>query len=152
MRIVNQKDFAAGAIYVLAGGGFGIGAFNYTIGEAARMGPGYFPLCVGVLLVPGRAGHHGHRRAPPRGHRRPEAARPARRRRILGAVTLFGLLLQPAGLVVALAVLVVVSSMASHAFRWKGTLLNMVVLVAFSIGVFIEGINLQLPLWPTFLR
>ena len=51
LRIRNQKDFAAGVIYVLAGAGFGIGAINYKVGDAARMGPGYFPLMIGILLT-----------------------------------------------------------------------------------------------------
>ena len=51
MRIKSQKDFFAGLLYVVIGGGFAIGATNYTVGNAARMGPGYFPLLVGILLV-----------------------------------------------------------------------------------------------------
>jgi hypothetical protein len=70
---------------------------------------------------------------------------------VLGAVVLFGLLLQPMGLIVALAVLILVSSKASHEFSWKGALLNTVVMIAFSVGAFIYGINLQIPLWPAFL-
>ncbi|RYY95147.1 MAG: tripartite tricarboxylate transporter TctB family protein [Comamonadaceae bacterium] len=152
MRITNQKDFAAGAIYVLAGAGFGIGAFNYKIGEAARMGPGYFPLCIGVLLAV--IGFITMATAVRSTATRDDLKRPDLRAVawILGAVTLFGLLLQPLGLVLSLAVLIIVSSMASHAFSWKGTLLNTVLLVAFSVGVFIKGISLQLPLWPTFLQ
>ena len=50
MRIKSQKDFFAGLLYVVIGGGFAIGATNYTVGNAARMGPGYFPLLVGILL------------------------------------------------------------------------------------------------------
>ena len=50
-RIRNQQDVAAGLIYVLAGAGFSVGALNYKIGEAARMGPGWFPFWIGVLLV-----------------------------------------------------------------------------------------------------
>ena len=70
---------------------------------------------------------------------------------ILGSVVLFGLLLQPLGLVMSLAVLVMVSSFASHEFGWKGALLNTVILIAFSVGVFIRGIHLQIGLWPAFL-
>ena len=51
MRIKSQKDFFAGLLYVVIGGGFAIGATNYTVGNAARMGPGYFPLLVGILLA-----------------------------------------------------------------------------------------------------
>lgn len=150
-RIRNQQDVAAGLIYVVAGAGFSLGALNYKIGEAARMGPGWFPFWVGVLLVAvgfatGAAGMRAA--APEQKVKRPEVRSIAW---ILGSVVLFGLLLQPAGLVLSLVALVIVSSMASHEFSWKGTLLNTAVLVAFSVGAFIKGINLQIPLWPAFV-
>lgn len=150
-RIRNQQDVAAGLIYVVAGAGFSLGALNYKIGEAARMGPGWFPFWVGILLVAvgfatGAAGMRAA--APEQKVKRPELRSIAW---ILGSVVLFGLLLQPAGLVLSLVALVIVSSMASHEFSWKGTLLNTAVLVAFSVGAFIKGINLQIPLWPAFV-
>ena len=149
--IRNQQDVAAGLIYVLAGAGFSLGALNYNIGEAARMGPGWFPFWVGILLIAvgvatGASGMHA--KAAEEKVKRLELRSVAW---ILGSVVLFGLLLQHAGLVLSLAVLIVVSSMASHEFSWKGTLLNAAVLIAFSVGAFIKGINLQIPLWPSFL-
>ncbi|MCC2633574.1 MAG: tctB [Ramlibacter sp.] len=151
VAIRNQKDVAAGLIYVLAGAAFSLGALNYRLGDAARMGPGWFPFWVGVLLAAvGMATIAGGMRAnaPPEAMKRPQFGAMAW---ILGAVVLFGLLLQPAGLVLSLVVLVLVSSRASHEFTWRGALVNAVVLVAFSVGAFIKGISLQLPLWPAFL-
>jgi Tripartite tricarboxylate transporter TctB family len=150
-RIRNQKDVAAGLIYVLAGAGFSLGALNYKLGDAARMGPGWFPFWVGILLVAvGIATAASGMRASAAEERvkRPQLRSVAW---ILGAVVLFGLLLQPLGLVLSLAVLVIVSSLASHEFSWKGTLLSAAALIAFSVGVFIKGISLQIPLWPSFL-
>ena len=149
--IRNQQDVAAGLIYVVAGAGFSLGALHYHLGDAARMGPGWFPFWVGILLVAvGFATAAGgmRPRAVEEKVKRPELRTLAW---ILGSVVLFGLLLQPAGLVIALAALVIVSSLGSHEFSWKGTLLNAVVLIAFSVGAFIKGINLQIPLWPAFL-
>ena len=152
LRITNQKDFAAGVIYLVAGAGFGLGALNYKIGEAARMGPGWFPFWVGLLLallglvVAARALRPAAGSDP---LKRPDLRAMAW---ILGAVVLFGLLLQPFGLVLTLAVLVIVSSLASHEFRWKGALVNTVLLILFSTVVFIRGIHLQIPLWPSFLN
>jgi hypothetical protein len=151
LPIRNQKDVAAGLIYVIAGAAFSLGALNYRLGDAARMGPGWFPFWVGVLLAAvGMATiASGMRaRAPAESVKRPEIGAMAW---ILGAVVLFGLLLKPAGLVLSLVVLVLVSSRASHEFTWRGALINAVVLVAFSVGAFIKGISLQLPLWPAFL-
>ncbi len=151
VRIRNQKDFAAGLIYAVAGSAFSVGALGYTMGDAARMGPGWFPFWIGILLIAVGVATAAASLGP--GAAEDSLQKPQFRALawILGSVALFGLLLQPAGLVIALAVLVIVSSMASHEFGWKGTLANAVVLVAFSVGAFVKGINLQIPLWPGFL-
>ncbi|HEY0825186.1 MAG TPA: tripartite tricarboxylate transporter TctB family protein [Ramlibacter sp.] len=152
LRIRNQKDFAAGLLYVAFGAAFSLGALNYKLGEPARMGPGWFPFSIGILLVlvgllTASTGLRVD--APEEKVRRPDWRAIAW---IIGAVVLFGLLLQPLGMVVSLAVLVVVSSLASHEFTWKGALATAVALIAFSSAVFIWGIQLQIPLWPSFLR
>lgn len=150
--IRNQQDVAAGLIYVLAGAGFSLGALNYKLGDPARMGPGWFPFWIGVLLVAVGVANvaAGMRAHAPRQHvKRPEIGSIAW---ILGAVVLFGMLLKPAGLVLSLAVLVLVASRASHEFSWKGALLNAALLIVFSMGAFIWGIKLQIPLWPAFLQ
>jgi hypothetical protein len=152
LRIRNQKDVAAGALYVLFGAAFSLGALNYRVGDAARMGPGWFPFAVGVLLVlVGLVTAVSGMRpsATPETVQRPKFGALAW---IIGAVVLFGLLLKPAGLVLSLAVLVVVSSRASHEFSWRGALATAVALILFSTAVFIWGINLQLPLWPSFVQ
>ncbi len=152
LRIRNQKDVAAGALYVLFGAAFSLGALNYRVGDAAGMGPGWFPFAVGVLLVlVGLVTAVSGMRpsATPETVQRPKFGALAW---IIGAVVLFGLLLKPAGLVLSLAVLVVVSSRASHEFSWRGALATAVALILFSTAVFIWGINLQLPLWPSFVQ
>jgi hypothetical protein len=151
-RIRNAKDVAAGAIYLLFGAGFSLGALNYKLGDAARMGPGWFPFWVGVLLVLVGVATAVQGLKPGAGEERIKGLELRTVAWILGAVVLFGLLLVPMGLVAALAALVIVASLASHEFSWRGALVSAVVLIAFSVGVFIEGISLQIPLWPSFLR
>src|SRR3954452_13015481 len=51
MKIKSQKDFFSGLMFMATGIAFAWGATNYTIGEGARMGPGYFPLMLGILLA-----------------------------------------------------------------------------------------------------
>lgn len=51
MAIASQKDFLSGLMFMVAGGTFAWGATSYQIGEAARMGPGYFPFTLGLILV-----------------------------------------------------------------------------------------------------
>ncbi len=51
MKIKSQKDFYSGLLYTVVGAAFAYGAISYNIGTAARMGPGYFPLLLGVMLA-----------------------------------------------------------------------------------------------------
>ncbi|MDP3170649.1 MAG: tripartite tricarboxylate transporter TctB family protein, partial [Polaromonas sp.] len=51
MNIKNQKDFFAGLMFMGVGVAFAWGATNYNVGTGARMGPGYFPLMLGVLMA-----------------------------------------------------------------------------------------------------
>jgi hypothetical protein len=44
-------DVLAGGIFVLIGGAFVVGSLSYELGTPLRMGPGYFPLLVGVILA-----------------------------------------------------------------------------------------------------
>ena len=144
--IRHPKDFFAGLIFV----GFGLAAIiigsNYSLGTAARMGPGYFPRILGILLVV--LGAALSLRALkikgeplPKWHWRPTLV-------VLGSVIAFGVLVNHIGLVLATIGLVFASSAASHEFRPKEALLSGVLLAALSVGVFIFGLNLQLPIWP----
>jgi hypothetical protein len=45
------KDVLAGLVFIGFGLAFSVGATAYEIGTALRMGPGYFPLVLGGLLV-----------------------------------------------------------------------------------------------------
>ena len=51
MKIKSQQDFFAGLMFLVVGGGFAWGATTYNVGTGARMGPGYFPLMLGILLA-----------------------------------------------------------------------------------------------------
>ena len=147
----NRKDFAAGLLYLVVGAAFAIGSMNYKMGAADRMGPAYFPFWLGLLLaligvvvMAASLRSHATAEALPRFNWKPLAW-------ILGSVALFGALLPRLGLVVSLVLLVLISSRASHEFRWRGALLNAALLVAVCVGAFVWGLGLQLPLWPAFL-
>ena len=51
MNIKSQKDFFSGLMFMGVGVAFAWGATSYTVGNGARMGPGYFPLLLGVLMA-----------------------------------------------------------------------------------------------------
>src|SRR3989344_2695735 len=51
VKIKSQKDFFAGLMFMGVGVAFAWGATTYNVGNGARMGPGYFPLLLGILLA-----------------------------------------------------------------------------------------------------
>ena len=47
----SPKDFVAGLMFIAVGIAAIVIASNYTLGTAARMGPGYFPRILGILMI-----------------------------------------------------------------------------------------------------
>jgi hypothetical protein len=148
-RIRNPKDFWAGFLFVLVGIAALVLGSRYNLGTAARMGPGYFPRILGLLLI-GLGGTIALRALRTQG-----VAIPAWRLRptivVLFSVVLFGHIVTYAGLALSTVILIVIASTASSEFRWKEALISGVLLAALAVGVFIVGLKLQLPIWPTFL-
>ena len=151
LEIYSQKSFAAGLLYIVVGASVSYVSTGYTMGTAARMGPGYFPFWLGIILaVIGLVVLIQSLRI-----RTERDTIPHLDLRttiwVLGSVVLFGLLLRPLGLVLSLVLMVMLASMASHEFGWKGALLNAFLLLSIALGAFIYGLNLQLPVWPSFI-
>ncbi len=160
MNIKSQKDFFSGLLFMTVGIAFAWGATTYKVGDGARMGPGYFPLMLGVLMA------------------------------ILGAVItfkalvvetedgdkigswawkplffiiagnlMFGLLLGglpsikfPAfGLIAAIYALTLISAMAGEEFKLREVLVLATVLAVMSYVTFIMLLKLQFPVWPAFI-
>jgi uncharacterized membrane protein len=110
------------------------------------MGPGYFPRVLGILLIVLGAALsltalRGHGTPLPGWKWRPVSI-------VLLSVVAFGLVLTHAGLVLSTIGLIVVASTASREFRFRESLLSGVLLAALSVGVFVVGLKLQLPIWP----
>ncbi|SNS56118.1 Tripartite tricarboxylate transporter TctB family protein [Noviherbaspirillum humi] len=151
MRIKNQKDFWAGIMFLAFGAFFSGFGVTYNIGTAARMGPGYFPTMLGVLLmILGIVVSIGGTSKNAPEEKVAKFDWPILFL-ILGAVVLFGILLPILGLVVSLVLLVIISSYASHEFKWVAAILNAVVLTIMSYVVFAWALKLQFPLWPSFI-
>lgn len=51
MGSINRADLTAGVLFVVIGLGFGLTALGLDMGSTLRMGPGYFPMLLSVLLV-----------------------------------------------------------------------------------------------------
>ncbi len=160
MQIKSERDFFAGLMFMAVGGAFAWGATSYTVGTGARMGPGYFPLLLGVVLallgafivfeslvVDTEDGEKiGKFAWKPLGF-------------IIGANLAFGVLLGglpsvgiPAmGLIVGIYALVFIASLAGDQFRPKEIAILATILAIMSYLAFIKLLKLQFQVWPSFI-
>jgi hypothetical protein len=151
MRIKDFKDFCAGLMFLLFGAAFTLGATGYSLGSAAKMGPGYFPLILGGLLSllggiifvrslvnPSADGRVGQILLKPG-------------ILVFGSIAAFALLLKTAGLVVSIFAIILVASFASRESRFRDSVISAILLCAVSLAIFVYGLNLQIPVWPAFI-
>ncbi len=151
MQLRNKQDFWSGVMFVAIGVGFALGATNYSMGTAARMGPGYFPFWLGVCLALLGAIVTLTALSPKTEETEVEKFDWKIAIVVIGAVALCGTLLDFLGVYISVFLLVFISSMASHVFNWKVAAANGLFLVLFVWLAFIKGLGLIFPLWPTFL-
>ena len=172
MKIKSERDFWSGMMFVVVGVIFAVGATNYSMGPAcppndpcatslwARMsqlsahpGAGYFPLGLSVLvallgaIVLFKSLTIESEGGDPIGS---FAWRPLLI--IIAAIAVFGLILEPLGLIITIPVLIFMSSLAGDEFHWKGVAIAAVILTVFSWAIFVLGLKLTIPVWPWFAR
>ncbi|MCP3473324.1 tripartite tricarboxylate transporter TctB family protein [Bradyrhizobium sp. CCGUVB1N3] len=128
------------------GTGFAVLAPSYNLGTASRMGAGFFPLILGIVLAligvvitfKSIVGAE-------------DTVRALNWRGLvclLGAIVLFGALLRPLGLVLSLIVLVLLGGLANREFRWREGILLAAFLAALSSALFVYALKLPISLWP----
>jgi hypothetical protein len=160
VRIKSQKDFFAGLMFLVVGIAFAWGATTYNVGEAARMGPGYFPLVLGILLalLGGFIVFESLVVETEDGERigawawKPLVF-------VIGANVIFGIAIggipkigiPSMGLIVGIYALTFVASLAGDEFNAKQVAILATVLAAISYVAFILLLKLQFPVWPSFL-
>lgn len=145
MSFGNRQDMTAGAIFMLLGGTFAWSSHSLTFGSGAKMGPGYFPTVLSVLLfalgvaivVKGlRAEAGGAIQIP---------------WKLLAVVVAspvsFGLLLYPLGFPLAIASAVFLSTLASKRLSLTAAIATSLALAFMCWAIFARGLGLQLPLW-----
>ena len=160
MAIKSQKDFFSGLLFMAVGIAFAWGATNYTVGTGARMGPGYFPLLLGICMavLGGVITFKALVVETPDGDKIGSIAwKPLFY--IIAANLIFGILLGglpsiklPAfGLIMGIFALTFVASMAGDEFKFKEVLILAIILCVLSYAAFILLLKLQFPVWPAFL-
>lgn len=148
VRIGNKRDFFSGLMLV----GFGLAALliarSYRMGTLLRMGPGYFPVALSILLiligiiVSGLALRSDEVTSPKL------ALRPLLI--VTGATVLFGVFINGAGMLLTTVGLVVASRLARPGYPWLETVILAAGLSALCVAVFYFGIRIQMPLLPTW--
>ena len=160
MRIKSQKDFFSGLMFMGVGLAFAGGATTYNVGSGARMGPGYFPLYLGVLMmVLGAIITFQSLVVETMGGDKigKWAFKPLVL--IILANLVFGVLLAglpslgiPAmGLIIAIYALVFIASIAEAGWKVKNTFILATVLAIGSYLAFVMALKLQFPVWPAFI-
>ena len=160
MNIKSQKDFFSGLMFMGVGVAFAWGATSYSVGGGARMGPGYFPLMLGVLMaILGVAITFKSLVVETVGGDKigKWAWKPLVY--IILANLLFGVLLGglpsiklPAmGLIAGIYALTFVASMAETGWKVKNTFILATVLAIGSYVAFVLVLKLQFAVWPTFI-
>ena len=160
MKIKSQKDFFSGLMFMAVGTAFGWGATNYSLGTGARMGPGYFPLLLGILLaVLGVLILFKSLVVETEGGDKISKLAWKPLFFIIGANLLFGVMLgglpriglPPMGLIAGIYGLTIVASLAGDRFKLKEVLILATLLSILSYLAFVKLLNLQFPVWPTFI-
>jgi hypothetical protein len=160
MKIGHQKNFWGGVLFIVIGGMFALIAkglrlgdnvllAGYAMGTPARMGPGFFPFYLGLMLVilgmiiasTGLKHHGGDDGRVEKFHWGPILY-------VLLSVVMFGLLLKPIGMLLAGLLLVIGASLGSHEFKLKNVVILGLALTVFCAFVFVGGLKLPIPLCP----
>jgi len=144
-RLLDNRDFLAGLLFVAFGAlGFGV-ALAYPFGSVQQMGPGFFPRVLGAILagfglvtmlrglrsgIPVEGGWGWFPLA-----------------MLTAAIVAFGWLMEHTGLIPSLVVLVVASAFAGKEFRWGEVAILSGVMCAMAVGIFIWGLGLPYPLF-----
>lgn len=151
--VTIDKDILAGAMFLaiaIVGGVMGVG---YEVGTTSRVGPGFVPvgicvlmgcLAVGILL-PGLRRTLNGTAVGPELELRPAITQ-------IGALVLFGLCVRPLGLLVASVVLVVVANLSRPISGLLETLILAIFLSLCAAALFVWGLGLPMPLLPAVLR
>jgi len=69
---------------------------------------------------------------------------------VTAATIAYGYLMKPLGLVIATAALVFISAAGGHEFKWKEVIILFIILILFSVLVFVKGLTLPFPIWPEY--
>lgn len=160
-QLLKRRKLASTALLLVLGLGTVMQSMEYTIGSASRMGPGYFPLMLGVLLIAfgvmifilpddGQElalldGMEDEEEEAPPSLSLSEKFRPWIA--IVASMLLFILVGKYGGLVPATFVLIVVAALGDKANSIKSAIFLGIGVTLAAVGLFHYGLQLQFPLF-----
>ena len=150
MKIKSQRDFWSGLMFVVVGIVFAVGATSYSLGSSARPGPGFFPLMLSVAMaILGAIVLFKSLTIETEGGDPIGAIAWRPLLIIVASITMFAIALPRLGMVITVPILIVMTSLAGDEFHWKGVVANAIVLTVGSWAIFVWGLKLTIPMWPT---
>ena len=146
MKNIDIREFISGAVLIAIGLFVALYAYShYAIGEPASMGPGFFPVALGLILCTLGAmviafsfRRTMHELTPP-----PFALRSFLA--VVIAVAAFAVLIERIGLMPTALILAVIASLAGRTFSLGKAVLLGVCLAVLSWLIFTVGLNMTLP-------
>lgn len=153
-RQFNPRKMMSGGLIILMGMGTALGSLDYSMGTLARMGPGYYPLMLGVLLaLLGLlivATPDSEDEIMPSEGEADEPSKPSPIRpwvATVGSMLAFMLVGKYGGLVPATFVLIFIASRGDKDNSLLASVLLGAGVTAFAVGVFHYGMQMQFPLF-----
>lgn len=145
-NVINLTSVLVALVFIGSGGMVAYIASSYPIGTASQMGPGYFPIACGLILIAlGIAVlvFDGFSDSAPR------AETPDLRAWffICGSVLTFALLIETLGFVPAVIATSFVSLLANPRLKPVSALVTSVVIAALSTAIFVWGLRLNVELF-----
>jgi hypothetical protein len=119
---------------------------SLTIGTAADMGPGYVPRALSLIImafgivIAGRSFFANHRSLP--------AIKLRPILWVLVSLAVFALLLPRGGLALATLGTMACSTFATPDYKWRESVIFAIVITAFTVLLFVNGLGLPLSVWP----
>lgn len=150
-----REDILTAALFILIGLTAVIGSLGLSIGSIDNFGPGMFPLLLGGLLCligMGLAASATTQRIPDAST--PEKGSNGSPRGLifipLACIT-FGLIVSIAGLFIASAIAVYISTFSDKNYSRKTALILSICVALLVCSIFVFGIGIQIPVFPMFL-
>lgn len=146
LKIKAGKDFWSGIMFLcFAVVGLYV-ARRYSLGSSGEMGPGYFPVVLGVVLA--ILGFLLVARAIAIGDEPVAGDELLPLLLLVAGVIVFGLTIEPLGLVLSLMLTVIIAALAGRQSGPLEIAVLAVALATLSVGIFHFALRLPLPIWP----